>query len=130
MKPSELSAFAGSLRRPLYWAGGRPGATYGLTRSGRDDFQVHYAPTKAGALTVGTYAMADPVGAVRRSARTPGTRLVKLRRGGLAAYRVPTDVHFAYPGQKVQVEVYDPSGRALQLIRSGLIKPVPKLSRR
>jgi hypothetical protein len=125
VKPSELSQFASSLHHPLYWAGGRVGATYGLTRTGRDGFQVHYAPTKRGALTVGTYAMADPVAAVRRSARAPGTRLVKLRRGGVAAVGVPTDVHFAYPGQRVQVEVFDPSGRALALVTTGRIVPVP-----
>jgi hypothetical protein len=122
---SELSALARSRPFPIYWAGGRAGATYGLTRAGNGGFQVRYTATKAGALTVGTYPIRDPVSAVRRAALTPGTRLVRLPHGGVGTLRGTTDLHFAYPGGRVEVELFDPAGRTIVLVRAGLIRPIP-----
>ena len=40
--------------------------------------------------------------------------------------KTPTSVYVAYPGSKVQIEVFDPDpARALRLVTSGHIQPVP-----
>jgi hypothetical protein len=42
VRPSELAALGRAMHQPIYWAGGRAGATYGLTRSGAHNFFVRY----------------------------------------------------------------------------------------
>ena len=47
--------------------------------------------------------------------------------GGFAFYKTssPSNVHIAYPGQDVQVEVYDPSAtRAHAIVASGALAPI------
>ena len=65
--------------------------------------------------------------AVRTAAKESGAVTFRTKRGGLAVYNqsAATNVYFAFPGSKYQVEVFDPSpGRARQLVRSGTIRPI------
>lgn len=126
VRPSELTGLARSLHQPVYWAGAQGAKSFGLTREGRDRILVHY-PLKPGAraaMVVGTYRLNDAVGAVRRSARSSRSRLYALPHGGVAVAAGATDVHLAYPSAPFQVEVFDPAGRALPLVRSGQVRPV------
>ena len=123
LSAAELSSASKSLDQPIYWAGPREGARYELTRTGTDRVAVRYPD----ALTVGTYRLDDPVGAVRRAARAPTAKLHRLKRGGVAVSDSarPTNAYFAYPGEPYQVEVFDPvAGRALRLVLSGRVRPV------
>ena len=61
------------------------------------------------------------------AAKGRGTVRIKVPGGGIAAYakQHATNVYVAYPGQSVQIEVYDPSpNAALQLVKRGRISPV------
>ena len=47
--------------------------------------------------------------------------------GGIAVYSTsaPTNVHVAFPGQNVEIEVFDPSARkALRMVKTGRVAPV------
>jgi hypothetical protein len=117
----------------VYWAGHRPGFTYELTQVNGNVF-IRYLQSGTGLgdprpafLTVGTYPKANAHTSLERLARRRGNTSIKLSRGGLAVFSDarPQSVYFAYPGSKVQVEVYDPSApRALRLVRSGRVKPI------
>lgn len=133
VSPGELRELAAA-EGPVYWAGPDAGATLELSRRGGAGIFVRHLPDGAepgdrtGHLTIGTYVLRDAVGAIRRSGRAKGARLFRLDRGGLAVTNRnrPANAYFAYPGQPVQVEVYDPEpGRAAELVRAGRIVPVP-----
>ena len=131
---SDLEALANSLGHPIYWAGGRPGARYELTRTADENVYVRYLSPSAelgvprpNYLTVGTYPFRRAVAALRRLARPKRAVSAQLERGGIAVAgkRESTNAYFAYPGEGVQVEVFDPRpGRALRLVTSGRIVPV------
>jgi hypothetical protein len=127
----ELREAAAERTTPVYWAGEQAGTEIELSQPDASRTYVRYltgdaeagAPG-AGFLTVATYAHDDPVGALRRQSREPGGVLATAP-GGATVYfsrNHPTSVYLAYPGVKVQIEVYDPSfKRALQLVESGQI---------
>ncbi len=130
----ELVSLEGSLGHPVYWAGERGVDQLELTQEADGNVYLRYLPpdTDAGDprqlfLTVGTYPVADPVAALRRTAAKAGASLGHGPGGGVVLVN-PTSrgsVYLTYPGTELQIEVYDPApGRALRLIRSGAIRPV------
>jgi len=130
---AELASLSESLGQPVYWAGSQGGSKeYELTRQGKDRIVIRY-PASAGGdaaqgtLTVGTYRLEDPQGAIRRAAEVQTAALHRLTRRGLAVSDTarPTNVYLAYPDEPFQVEVFDPKpGRALKLVLGRKIRPV------
>ena len=130
---SELQSAAASSQTPIYWAGEQSGVRYELSRSG-GAVTVRYlaGDAKPGAgqakfTSVSTYEQQDALSIIEDLARKPGTKSYKIDRGGVAYFeqRAPFNVYAAWPGEDVQVEVYEPTrGRALELVRSGKIIPV------
>ena len=129
----ELSSLAASTGRPVYWAGERATGQYELTRIGADRVAVRYpagpgADPAAGSLTVATYRLADPIGAIRAAGRSETAKLYDVRGGGLAVHDTarPTNTYLAFPKEPYQVEVFDPKpGRSLRLVLRGRIRQVP-----
>jgi hypothetical protein len=129
-----LRGLAATLGHPLYWAGRRPGTRYELTRAAAGNIFIRYLPPDARAgdrhpafLAIGTYPMADAFSRTRTAGKQSGAVVVKLKDGGIAVYDSarPTSVYFAYPGSRVQVEVFDPRGRtAHDLVISGQVVPI------
>jgi hypothetical protein len=128
--PAALSALARSLGHPIYWAGPKKGYTYELNRDPTNgNISIRYLPpgvhlgAKHAYVSVGTYPFTDAIGGIQRAAKQKGQRTIKLKGGGLAVYdpKIPTDVHLAYPGSNYQAEVYDPAGKAPQIVASGRI---------
>jgi hypothetical protein len=118
-----------------YWAG--PGGAQTFEWTDLPDGRVYVRYLTGGAkvgdprpqfLTVGTYPVGNGVAALHKAGGQPGARLLKVKGGGTALIntRTPTSVYLAYPGSKEQVEVFDPDpARALQLVTSGQIQPIP-----
>lgn len=131
---SELSDREAELDHPIYWAGPRPPLRLELSEPADGSVYLRYLPSgvvagdpRVGFLTVGTYPVADAVGALRRTAAAAGVSLGSTAGGGVVLPNPSSrgSVYLAYPGSDLQVEVYDPApGRALRLIRSGQIGPV------
>jgi hypothetical protein len=132
--PSRLATLARLSRRPIYWAGPKRGMKLELTQTPGGRIYVRYLPphVKLGDrsgryLIVGTYRVRDAYGAIQAAARERGAHRYRLRRRALAVYNddSPTNVYFAAPGSRYQVEVYFPNPkRALALVESGAIRPV------
>jgi hypothetical protein len=119
---------------PVYWAGERKGTEIELSRPGDGRTYVRYLSGGAEAgdprpnfLTVGTYAVANPISALRKLGRQPGG-VVGSAPGHATVYFSKVDPHsvfLAYPGVAVEIEVYDPDfTRALRLVNSGQIVAV------
>jgi hypothetical protein len=117
---------------PIYWIGARPGISYELTQTPGGRTYIRYLPAgvKAGSstpyLTIGTYPMANAYAVTKAAGQGAGVVKIKIP-GGFAFYNTssPTNVHIAYRGQDLQVEVYDPSAtRAHAVVASGKLAPV------
>lgn len=131
---ADLSALQDSLGHPLYWAGQRSGQQLELTEESDASIYLRYLPAGIDAgdprprfLTVGTYPVDNPVVALRHAATTAGAGLMDGPGGSVVLPNPSSEgsAYLAYPGAKLQIEVYDPApGRALGLIRSGAIRPV------
>jgi hypothetical protein len=131
---SELTELESSLGHPIYWAGERPATQLELKEEAEGSVYLRYLPPGAEAgdpnqqyLTVGTYPVANAVGALRRAATQSGVALQHLADGRVVLRNSASEgsVYLAYPGSDLQIEVYDPTpGRSLRLIRSGAIQPV------
>lgn len=128
----ELTEAAAVLGQPIFWAGPVEGTELELEELEGGGAQVRYVPEgedevdPAEVLTIGTYPLADPVAALQRFAREPGTT-VRRAEDGTRVYlgEDSGSVYFADPEGGVQVEVYDPSFKAaLSLALSGAVKPV------
>ena len=130
---AELEAVAKSLGHPVYWAGPRKGVTYELTRTTDGKVYIRYLPRgtpvgdrRANYLTVATYPFPNAFKAVKRA--EVGAKTIALAGGGVAVVdgAYPKSIHLAYPGVNYQVEVYDPSSRAVRkLVAADAIAPVP-----
>jgi hypothetical protein len=129
-----LADAVGGESTPVYWAGEQEGAQVELSRPGESRIYVRYltgdaeaGDPRANFLTVGTYAHANPVAALRQQGRGPGG-VIGTAPGKAVVYfsrNDPKSVYLAYPGVDVEIEVYDPNfTRALQLVNSGQIVPV------
>lgn len=129
-----LRELAGVTGRPIYWAGPRRGVTYELTQARDGRTYIRYLPRgvalgdRSGAyLLVATYRIEDAYGAVRRAGAKAGAVTFRIPGGGLAVYNrdAATNVYFAYPRSRYQVEVYDPDPRtARRLVASGAVRPI------
>jgi hypothetical protein len=118
----------------IYWAGEQSGSEIELSRPEEGRTYVRYLPegTEAGDpdpnfLTVGTYAFPDAAEALRKESKGPGGVLASAPGGGVVYFNQnrPQNVYLAFPGEDIQIEVYDPDAkRALGLVSSGLIVPV------
>lgn len=132
MSSAELADLAGSTSTPVYWAGPRGGTRYEVTRTGTGTLYLRYLPPALQpgavepALTVVTYPLENALARTRAGAGERSSR-IQLPGGGLAVVDPsrPTNVHFAYPEQAVQVEVYSPTpGLARRLVVSGAVRPL------
>ncbi len=135
MSVESLRAAAADSNTPIYWAGEQEGTQLELNRP--EDGRVYVRYLTQGAkvddprgnfLTVGTYAFADPVGALRKLGRTSENGVLTSAPGGATVYfdrARPQSVYLAFPGVEVEIEVYDPDPpKALKLIKQGQIVPV------
>jgi hypothetical protein len=131
--PAQLGDAAVLSGHPVYWAGPVAGTALELTESGEGDIQVRYleegaeaGDESAAALTIGSYPLSDPNGALQAFAEKPGSvvRRSKDGREVVVSEQNPTSAYFVSPDNNVQVEVYDPSPkRALSLALSGRVRP-------
>lgn len=128
---AELAEVAAVLGQPVYWAGPEPGTELELTELEEGGVQVRYLPEgtdpeDSAVLTVGSYPLPDPKGALEGFADRPGAIARRAEDGTevLSSEESPTSVYFASPDNSVQVEVYDPSPRkAMRLALSGRVLP-------
>lgn len=130
---AELREAAATLGQPIYWAGPEAGKELELKELGEGGVQVVYVPegTEPGqepakALTIGSYTLPDPAGALEAVAKRPGeiVRQASDGREVVTSEESPTNVYFVSPDNSVQVEVYDPSAkRAMNLALSGKVQP-------
>ncbi len=130
----ELSQTASDQASPIYWAGTQPETELELNRPDESSTYVRYLTGGAEAgdsgtdfLTVGTYAFPDAAEALTELSQKPGGVSAKTPDGGVMYFNRsrPENVYIAYPGEDVQIEVYDPDPkRALGLAASGKIVPI------
>lgn len=131
----ELVERAGEVAAPIYWLGEREGAEYELTEAASGQVFVRYLPegAEAGDLrtdfdVVGTYPTPDAVAALRRAREQQGGRLARSDDGAVLLIdpSQASNVHLAYPGADVQIELYSGTpGRAVRLAARGDVQPVP-----
>lgn len=129
---SDLVDLSKELGHPVYWAGPDESKEYELTVDKGGNVWVRYLPkgakagTSTAGLVVGTYPMADAYVVTKRIGNGPGTTTVKLENGGVAVYGRTnrTNVHFAYRGQDLQLEVFNPAGGAPAMVVQGKTVPV------
>lgn len=119
---------------PVYWAGEQTGSEVELSQPEAGRTYIRYLTGDAEAgderadfLTIGTYAHANPIAALKRLGKKPGGVIAEAPGNATVFFnsKQPHSVYLAYPGVKAQIEVYDPSfTRALRLVNSGQIVPV------
>ena len=128
-----LRALARASGHPIYWAGPQPKVKYELTQVTDGRIYIRYLPkavpirTKHVYPIVATYPVPNAYKAVRTAAKESGAVTFRTNRGGLAVYNqsAATNIYFAFPGSKYQVEVFDPNpSQARKLVRSGTIRPI------
>jgi hypothetical protein len=129
----DLKDLASDVGHPVYWAGEQPGKRLELTVTDSGYIYVRYLDpdiaigARTGALTVGTYPVADAYGGVQKSAKQPGAITGQVANGGLfvAKSKQAQNAYLAFPDARDQIEVFDPTpGAALTLVQSGAITPV------
>jgi hypothetical protein len=130
----DLSETASEAEEPIYWAGEQEGTEIELSQPQEGQTYVRYLTDGAEAgdespdfLTVGTYAFPEAAQALKKQSKEPGGVLASAPGGGVVYFSRsrPESVYLAFPGEDVQIEVYDPDAkRALSLVSSGVIVPV------
>lgn len=131
----ELKAAVIKLNTVVYWAGPLENAKYTLTMNEAGAAFIRYLPNGDGAndtakkyLTVATYMVNAAFDAVKAAGNEQDGIGLTTADGAAVYYNKnsATNVYMAYPGQDLQIEVFDPTpGRALQLVNTtGLLKPV------
>jgi hypothetical protein len=132
MSGTSLHALAAALGRPVYWAGPERGVTYEFTETADRRVYVRYLPpgVEAGSanpyLTVASYPVANAYAETAAAARKAGAVNLHLKDGGIAFYSRarPTNLYLAFPNTDVQIEVFDPAGKARALVAGGSIRTV------
>jgi hypothetical protein len=132
--PAALQELSAKAKQPIYWVGPRPGQTYELTRTAGGRVYVRYLPAgaaignrRADYTIVGTYPTQGALQVLKNLAKQPNEKSVPAPGGGIAVYSTsaPTNVYVAFPGQNVEIEVFDPSTRkALRMVKTGRVAPV------
>ena len=133
VSPDELRQAGADADNAIYWAGEMDGTELELNELSSGGAQVRYLPQgaevgaqNAGALTVGTYPLADPTAQLDGYAARPGA-IVKRAKDGrevVSNSDSPTSVYFVSADNSVQIEVYDPSPkRAMSIALSGDVRP-------
>jgi hypothetical protein len=131
--PARLRALAKKLGHPIYWVGPKAGYTYELKQTSAGLVYIRYLPpgTPVGAagqfLTVGTYPYPGAFAATKALAKESGQVKVAVPGGGVGASSTadPKSIHLAFPGDSVQVEVFDPSpSTARHVVGSGQVRTV------
>jgi hypothetical protein len=134
---ADISDLAKKDDQPIYWAGNQPGTTnLELTKTADGNVYVRYLTGKASIgtpkpsyLTVGTYRFGNAIHALDTVAKQPGAKTFNVPSNGTAVQNSssPTSVYVAFPDEKkFEIEVYDPDpSKALDLVKSGAIQPVP-----
>jgi hypothetical protein len=132
---AELKSVVVNLNSVIYWVGPLENAKYTLDVTDAGAAFVRYLPNGEGAndtaknyLIVATYRVNAAYDAVR-TAGNEQDGIGLLTSDGAAVYynkNAATNVYLAYPGQDLQIEVFDPTpGKALQLVNTiGLVKPI------
>ncbi|HEU5106109.1 MAG TPA: hypothetical protein VFU11_09730 [Solirubrobacterales bacterium] len=126
----ELVDASALLGQPIYWAGPVAATTIELEEL-EDGVRVKYVGEDGSeTLTVASYPLPDPAGALRQFAAQSGTVAREAEDGTKVFYdkNAPNSVYFADPADPadgVQVEVYAPSpALALKTALSGSVEPV------
>lgn len=131
--PARLRVLARASGHPIYWAGQKGNVRYELTQTTDGRIYIRYLPRgvplgdRRSFLIVATYPVKDAYKAVQTAAKQSGAVTFRIARGGLAVYNrsAATNVYFAYPDSKYQVEVFDPNPtRARRLVSSGAVRPI------
>jgi hypothetical protein len=132
---SELQALPHQVGHDVYWAGQRVGYAFELTQTSQGNVFVRYLPAgvdvgdpRPNFLTVGTYPRKGAYASLKKTSTKAGAVSRQLDGGALAVYsqQTPTSIYVAYPGENLQVEVYDPSpARARSLVFSGKVRALP-----
>ena len=130
----QLVTLQSSLGHPVHWAGANPNTRYELTRTRNGNVYVRYLPPaprlgdpRPSYLTVATYPLPNGYARMLAAAKEQNTALRKRRDGAvvLVNRKRPSSVYLAFPGQRLQVEVYDPSPvQALKVALSTKVAPV------
>jgi hypothetical protein len=130
----ELREKATEQESPIYWAGEQADTQIEFSQPQSGQTYVRYLTGDAEAgdpnaefLTIGTYEFKDAAKALREQAKQPNGVLASAPGGGVVYFdrMHPQSVYLAYPGEEVQIEVYDPNPkRSLGLVSAGLIVPV------
>jgi hypothetical protein len=130
----DLASLQDELGHPIYWVGERDDDQLELTRTKEDLVYVRYLPqgTVAGDdrpnfLTIGTYPVKDAFDVTTEAGTQKNAISTKTSDGGVVVQNsdTPNSVYVAYPGQDLQIEVYDPDPKeALDLATSGEVQPV------
>ncbi len=130
----ELREKATEQEEPIYWAGEQEGTEieFSQPEPGRTYVRYLTGDVEAGDpnvefLTVGSYEFPDAAKALKTQSKEPNGVLASAPSGGVVYFNTerPQSVYLAYPGEDVQIEVYDPNPkRSLGLVSSGLIVPV------
>jgi hypothetical protein len=130
----ELADIASSSGHAVYWVGPLPGKELEASESEDGSVTVRYLDEgaepggdRAGVLTIGSYPLPDPAGALEGFAEREGAIVREAEDGSqvVSSVEAPSSVYFASPDAEVQVEVYDPSPeRAMDLALSGQVQPV------
>jgi hypothetical protein len=131
---SQLAEYAAEAGGPVYWLGEREGAEVELRETSDGRLYVRYleegseAGEETESLAVGTYPSPGGVRTLHKAARgAGGSELGRADDGALVLIdpSSPNNVHLAYPGDEVQVEVYSPvPGQALRLASDGAVELV------
>jgi hypothetical protein len=132
---AELKSVVANLNSVVYWVGPLDNAKYTLDVTDAGAAFVRYLPNGEGAndtaknyLIVATYRVNAAYDAIK-TAGNEQDGIGLMTSDGAAVYynkNAATNVYMAYPGQDLQIEVFDPSpGKALQLVNTtGLVKPI------
>jgi hypothetical protein len=131
---AQLGTLPEQTGHPVYWAGPLADHVYELTRPTDGNVYVRYLPAgtaigdrRPDYTTIGTYPRRGALKGLRKLAQRPEAVTFPVAQGGIAVYSRdrPRSIYLAFPGQDVQVEVYDPSPqKARRLARSGRVRPV------
>ena len=135
LSEAELKSVVANLNSVVYWVGPLENAKYTLDVTDAGAAFVRYLPNGEGAndtaknyLIVATYRVNAAYDAIK-TAGNEQDGIALMTSDGAAVYynkNASTNVYIAYPGQDLQIEVFDPTpGKALQLVNTtGLVKPI------